>query len=146
MQELVLRSELIAIGVGAGCEKDDSKPYATEVCNLSLREVFKGPETASIELITGGQIIELDVSCCARGAAYLIFAGPAGASQFASTNGQYGVYRIDDGALSGWGEHASNARLDAVLEEVRTMHLQIQAEHGERQSAGDGELQNGELR
>lgn len=146
MQELVLRSELIAIGVGAGCEKDDSKPYATEVCNLSLREVFKGPDTASIELTTVGQIIELDVSCCERGAAYLIFAGPAGASQFASTNGQYGVYRIDDGALLGWGEQASSARLDAVLEELRTMLLQIQSEHGERENAGDGQLPKGALR
>lgn len=117
-QELVERSDLIAVVKAIGCRSDDADLHAREVCDVETTTVLKGDAAPSVELITVGQFIELDVDCCERGASYLVFAVHGTGSKYGSTHGQYGVYRIEDGWISGWRWQGSLVRVEKVLEEL----------------------------
>jgi hypothetical protein len=126
--ELVERSDLIAVVKAVGCRGDNAAIQAPEVCVVEVTSILKGDAEPSVELMTVGQFVELDVDCCEKSVSYLVFAVRGQGSKYVSTNGPYGVYKIEDGWISGWRWQGSLVRVETVLEELnailgRTSHV-----------------------
>jgi hypothetical protein len=123
MKEHVKSSDLIVIGVGSGSSRlDESNDgYIKEVAVFEVRSIIKGAPSPSVNLVTKGQFIELDVDCCEKGLMYLVFAKRTKSGEYIPTNGQYSVVRIDGDRVLNWVDGCPSQSLENVLQDLREM-------------------------
>lgn len=118
LQELVDRSDLIAIGVGTGRQDRSGTSSINEVGAVDVSLMLKGTPASSVRVITRGEFIELDVDCCDQGSSYLIFVIEANSGMYVPTNGRYSVFKVSGDAVLSWSEECPSKSLATVLEDV----------------------------
>lgn len=118
LKELVDRSDLIAIGVGTG-QRDRSETISiNEISAVDVNLILKGTSASSVQIITRGEFIELDVDCCDQGTSYLIFVTEARSGMYAPTNGRYSVFEMSGDAVLNWSDECPSKSLEEVREDV----------------------------
>lgn len=123
VEERVSKSEIIVLATVSSKEegatgKDGHPPYAS----LSIERVYKGGAAlVEVELILSTGIAEESIDCCNVGQSYLVFARPSRGGRYRSSNGPYGVYKIESRSVVDWRNVGGNAPLDEVEREIELL-------------------------
>ena len=95
--ETLAQSDIVIVGTLDSTVNQPSQLGETPgLVHIQIQYVIKGKPPTSIVLDRGLGNAEMQISCCEKNLRYLLFLvrGPTG--MYASVNGRYGIYKLQD--------------------------------------------------